>query len=114
METRITARHFPLSEDLKEFTVQEVERLNKYFNNIIDCHFILDVEKYNQIAELNVKVYGTVLTGKHKSSDIRTSIEKVVDKLERQLKKYNSRLKEKNPQKIEEAKNEYYSSPPVE
>jgi len=105
MQIRITARHFQLTEALKEYAQREISQLEKFFDNIIDCHLILDTERYKQVAELMVKVYGTVLTSKVKSEDMKVSIEKAVEKVGRQLKKYSSKLKEKDPKKIEALKN---------
>src|SRR3989304_1083990 len=106
MQIRITARHLQLSNGLREFAENEISRLEKYFDQILNCHLILDTERYKQVAELTVKVYGTVLTSKFKASDMRVAIEQVVEKAETQIKKYSSRLKEKNPRKIENVKNQ--------
>jgi putative sigma-54 modulation protein len=77
MQIRTTARHFDLTDDLKRFVENQTEKLEKYFNNIIDTHLILDAEKSRMTAELKVKVYGTVLTSKYGSFDMYDSVEKV-------------------------------------
>jgi putative sigma-54 modulation protein len=95
MQIRTTARHFDLTEDLKSFTEKQIGKLEKYFNHIIDSHLILDMEKSRMTAELKVKVYGTVLSSKHRSFDMYDSVEKVMDKMETQIKKYKAKLKDK-------------------
>jgi putative sigma-54 modulation protein len=100
MQTRITARHYQLNNGIKEFAEERISSLTKFFENIIDAHIILDQERHNQIAELAVKVYGTHLRSKAKSSDMRASIDQAVEKMEQQLKKYKTRLKQKDPEKI--------------
>jgi len=99
MQIRTTARHFDLTEDLKKFSQREIQKLERYFNHIIDCHLVLDSEKNRITAELTAKVYGTVLSSKHRSYDIYSSIEKVIGKMETQLKKYKSKLKDKKAKK---------------
>ena len=106
MQIRIRGRHFQLTDALKEYAEKEISQLGKYFNTIIDCNLILDTERYKQVAELRVKVYGTVLNSKVKSEDMKVSIEKAVEKVATQLKKYSSKLKEKDPKKIEALKNQ--------
>ena len=76
---------------------------NENFDNIISSEVILDVEKYRQTAEIKVKVYKDVITAKVDSDDMYASIEKAVDKVKRQLKKYKGKLKEKQPEEINEA-----------
>jgi putative sigma-54 modulation protein len=99
MEIRITARHFELTDNLKKFGEDEVKRLEKYYDHIIDSHLTMSVEKSRQIAELTVKVYGTLLTSKAKAFDMYVAIEQVITKMETQIKKYKSKLREKNAAK---------------
>jgi putative sigma-54 modulation protein len=99
MQIRTTARHFDLTEDLKNFAENQIEKLGRYFDNIIDSHLILDMEKSRMSAELKVKVYGTVLSSKHRSFDMHDSVEKVIDKMEAQIKKYKAKLKDKKAKK---------------
>ena len=101
MQIRITARHFDLTDHLKNFAENEIEKLERYFNHIIDAHLILDAEKSRMTAELKVKVYGTVLTSKVRSFDMYDSVEKVIDKMEGQLKKYKDRLQDKKAKKAQ-------------
>jgi len=95
MEIRTTARHFQLSDNLKQFAENEIKRLEKYFDHIIDTHLTMSVEKSRQTAELSVKVYGTVLISKAKAFDMYMAVEQVITKMETQIKKYKARLKEK-------------------
>ena len=97
MRITITARHSKASDKLKEFAEKEVRRLKKYYDGIIDCEIILDYVKINQIAEINIGVYGTVLNSVVQSDDIYKSIDEAVTKLERQLEKYKEKWKKKIP-----------------
>jgi putative sigma-54 modulation protein len=99
MEIRTTARHFELTENLKEFAEGEIKRLEKYYDHIIDTHLTMSVEKSRQIAELTVKVYGTVLTSKAKAFDMYVAVENVIVKMETQIKKYKSKMREKTAAK---------------
>ena len=99
MQIRITARHFDLTGDLKSFDEKQIGKLGRYFNHIIDSHLILDMEKSRMTAELKVKVYGTVLTSKYRSFDMYDSVEKVIDKMETQIKKYKAKLTDKKAKK---------------
>jgi putative sigma-54 modulation protein len=99
MQIRITARHFDLTEDLKSFAEKQIGKLGRYFSNIIDSHLILDMEKSRMTAELKVKVYGTVLSSRYRSFDMYDSVEKVIDKMEAQIKKYKAKLTDKKAKK---------------
>jgi putative sigma-54 modulation protein len=103
MQIRTTARHFDLTDDLKDFAEKNIGKLRRYFNHIIDSHLILEMEKSRMTAELKLKVYGTVLTSKHRSFDMYDSVEKVIDKMEGQLKRYKGKLQDKKVKKAQKA-----------
>jgi len=97
MRITFTARHGKASDKLREFAEKEVRRLKKYYEDIIDCEIVLDYVKLQQIADIKIKVYGTILNATVESEDIYKSIDEAVSKLERQIKKYKSRWKKKIP-----------------
>ena len=103
MQIRTTARHFDLTDDLKSFAEKQIGKLERYFNHIIDSHLILEMEKSRMSAELKLKVYGTVLTSKHRSFDMYDSVEKVIDKMEGQLKRYKGKLTDKKAKRAQKA-----------
>ena len=93
MRFNITARRFKLSDELKEFTQSEAFRLKKYYDGIIDTEVILGWEKKTRTAEIKIAVFGTILTAKEQSEDMKLAVRQAVDKLERQLIKYKDKLK---------------------
>ncbi len=95
MEIRTTARHFQLTDNLRKYAEDEVKRLEKYYDHIIDTHLTMSVEKSRQIAELTVKVYGTVLISKAKVFDMYVAVEQVISKMETQIKRYKAKLRDK-------------------
>ena len=95
MRITFTARHGKASEDLKQYAENEVRRLKKYYEPIIDCEIILDYVKSKQIAEINIGVYGKVLQSQVIKDDMRQAISEAVTKLERQLQKYKEKWKKK-------------------
>ena len=104
MQLRITARHFEMNGNLKEFAEKNFAKLERYFENIIDCHLILTKDRYQQVAEGTLKVYGTVITAKVATNDMHASVEKLADKLEAQLKRYKDKLKTKDQKKLSRLK----------
>lgn len=104
MKVRITARHFDLTEDIKQAAETRLQSLTKYFDNIMDVHLKLDKEKYRHSADLNATVYGAVLSCRADSNDMYASIDEVTTKMEAQIKKYKARLQDKGQRKVAEAK----------
>lgn len=96
----ITARHFDLSNEMKEKAEAEIDGLTKFFDNIISADLILNSEKHRKMAELKVKVYNQTLTATADTDDVYSSISSAVDKIKVQLKKYKGKLKNKRPEEI--------------
>ena len=106
MITKITARHFELTPEIKSLAEENFESLEKYFDHIINGQLILDVEKHRKKAELTMTVYGHTLTSTEVSDDMYVSIESVFDKARGQLLKYKGKLKSKNIREIGAAQDE--------
>lgn len=106
MDTKITARHFELTPEIKDLAEENFESLLKYFDNIISCHLILNVEKHRKSAELQIMVYGQTLRSTEESDSLNVSIESAFDKGQSQLKKYKGKLKQKQSKKINTVRTE--------
>jgi len=104
MKLNITARHFELTRELRLLVEEELGRLTRYFDNIISANVVLDVEGYRHTAEVTVKVYGSTLKGTGESDQMQKSIERAIDKLSGQLKKYKGKLKDKKQKRISRKK----------
>ncbi len=91
MRINFTARHYKPSKRLKDYAQNEVLRLEKFYDGIISCEIVLDYQKDLQIAEVHITVYGQTLTVVEKTDDIYKSIDKAVEKMERQLKRYKEK-----------------------
>ena len=95
MRVSIAARSFKASTKLQDYATTEVQRLKKYFDNIIDCDIILSYQKENKTCEILLTVYGTVLKAKDQKDDFYKSINSTVNKLEQQVKKYKQKLRKR-------------------
>ncbi len=106
MQKTITARHFDLTDEMRERAESEMDGLTRYFENIISAELVLDMERHLHKAELRVKVYNHNITGSGETDDMYNSISVSVDKVKTQLKKYKGKLKDRRPEEISEVINE--------
>lgn len=102
MQKTITARHFDLTDEMRERAESEMDSLTRYFENIISAELVLDMERHLHKAELRVKVYNHNITGSGETDDMYNSISVSVDKVRTQLKKYKGKLKDRRPDEISE------------
>lgn len=94
MKTTFTARHFDASEDLKQYSLDAVQKIDQYYDRIIACDIVLQPgpdDENPQEAELNVKVPQKLLNAKEQASSYEQAMNMVVDNIIRQLKKYKDK-----------------------
>ncbi len=92
MQISITGRHVELTEPLKNYVHEKLGHLKHAFDHVVDVHVVLTVEKYRQRCEVNMTANGVVIHAKAETDDMYASIDAVVDKLNRQLKRYRAKL----------------------
>ncbi len=92
MQISVTFRHMNASDALKAHATERVSRLAKYFEKPSDAHVVLSLERYLQKAETTIQAYGTLICGKESSSDMYNSIDRAIEKIEKQVKRYRNKL----------------------
>ncbi|MBM2844747.1 MAG: hypothetical protein HW407_59 [Bacteroidetes bacterium] len=103
MLTKFTARRFRARQELKEFATDAVKKLDKFYDGIFRADVILSFEgatKNIKIAEINLHVFGTMLTAREKSEDYHKSVELAVEKMNGRLAKYKSKLRAMDKSKV--------------
>src|SRR5688572_23690947 len=92
MSIDITGRHIEVTEPLRKFATDRLERLRGIIDEILEVHFTLTVEKHQRhIAEVNIKTRDDFYHGEEVSTDMYTSIAAVLDKVEKQILKHKDR-----------------------
>ena len=89
----IRGKNIEVTPNLREYVEKRVGKISKYFDNIEEIFVLLAVEKDRQIVEVTAEVpSGLVLRGEESTDDMYTSIDLVVEKLERQIRKQKTKL----------------------
>jgi len=93
MEITTTARRFKMTPEIRELAEKRIGKLARYSDLIGEVHLVLAQEKYRHIAELTLHAGNTDLISREETAEMASSIDAVVDRMERQLKKLNARMK---------------------
>ncbi len=92
MNIIITGRRMDLTQNLKDYAEEKIGKFKKYLNNITEATVTLSVEKYRHKAEVLLKVNGLLIQAESITGEMYSSIDEVVEKLERQVKKYKEKF----------------------
>lgn len=95
MKIKITGKNMDITDALKEITFKKLGKLDKYFQEDVDTNVTFSVEKNRQIIEVTINLPGTILRAEEYSDDMYNSIDKAVDVLEGQIRKYKTKLQKR-------------------
>ncbi|MDR7426811.1 MAG: ribosome-associated translation inhibitor RaiA [Armatimonadota bacterium] len=100
MQVIIQGRRLEVGDALRRYAERKVRKLSRHLRHLRQAQVVLEAERQRsagrtQVAEVTVWGDGLVLRGTHRSGDMFTSIDGVVEKLEKQIEKRRSRLIEK-------------------
>ena len=92
MRITITGRNIELTEGLKAAVEEKLSKLEKFFAPDTNVFVTLSVEKERQKIEVTIPIKGHVIRSEQSSNDMYVSIDLVEEVIERQLKKYRTKL----------------------
>ncbi len=94
MKFIIVGKNIDVTEGLKSAVEDKIGKLEKYFTPETEVHVTLSVEKERQKIEVTIPVKGNIIRSEQVSNDMYVSIDLVEEIIERQLKKYKTKLVE--------------------
>ncbi len=99
MEVMVKGRNIPVTEALERYAFEKVERVRKFFDDerSVSRAEVELIHERNpsipepEVAEATLFINGTVLKAREASQDMYASIDRMSDKLERQVRRYRGR-----------------------
>ena len=92
-EFTIRGKNIEITPPLREYVEKRVGKVTKYFEKVEGINVLLTVTKGQHVVEVTVEVpNGVLLRGEESTTDMYTSIDLVVEKLERQIHKQKTKL----------------------
>ena len=88
----ITGRNIDVTEGLRSAVEEKLGKLDRFFAPETEVHVTLSVEKERQKIEVTIPMKGHIIRAEEGSEDMYVSIDLVVDVIERQIRRYKTRL----------------------
>lgn len=95
MKITVTGKNIAVTDALKDTVIKKVSKLDKYFNPDVEAQATLSVQKNHHIIEVTIPFDGVILRAEESTDDMYTSIDNVIDKLDKQILKHKTRLERK-------------------
>ncbi|MCF7920128.1 MAG: ribosome-associated translation inhibitor RaiA [Candidatus Cloacimonetes bacterium] len=87
MEITITARHFDLTNAIRDHIELSSERLDRYFDQVMNIHFILSLENEQSHVEMILHAPRNIFRSDSFDKDMYLAIDTAIDKMEAQVRK---------------------------
>jgi putative sigma-54 modulation protein len=106
-EVSIFARNMEMTPRLREYVERKVSKLDRYLPSVDEARMELKVEDtrsadHRQVAQLTVRVRGTILRAEERTNDMFASIDIVLDKMYRQIARYKGKRHDRWHATVEE------------
>jgi putative sigma-54 modulation protein len=95
VQIKISARHGQLRDDHKEFIKEKAEKLLHFFERLTSIDVTVDLENDLKTVEFVVSAeHKHDFVARESHGDVRAAVDMVLDKLEKQLRKYKERVQD--------------------
>ena len=97
-----------MTDSLKARVEKKLTKLERYFQDDVEAQIRISQERGNRnIVEITISVGSVILRAEEVSNDMYMSIDRAVDKLNRQIRRHRTKLEKRiRPSELEAAENE--------
>ena len=92
MQLDLSGHHVEVTPALRGYVEKKFERITRHFDQLIDVHCILTVEKLRHKAEAKLNVSGNTIFADSTEDNMYAAIDILVDKLDRQIKRHKEKV----------------------
>jgi putative sigma-54 modulation protein len=95
MQLSVTFRHMEPSDALKRHARDRLDKIKRFFPDPISAHVVLEtVRGYQHHADVNIQLHnGLIIKGTEITEDMYSSIDLVMAKIERQVRRYHDKIR---------------------
>ena len=102
MQITITARHFGLTKAIRDAIESSCEKLNRYFDQIVNIHITLNLQNSRNLVDMSLQASKFNLQAQAEAMDMYIAINEAVDNMEAQIKKLKDKVTDHKKQRIKE------------
>ncbi len=96
MKIIFKGKHIEVTDAMRNYIEKKLSKIERHFDHILEVIVTLSVEKNRQIVEAALQASRALIRAEEETDDMYASIDKVADKLERQIQKYKEKYFQKS------------------
>ncbi|NGX42712.1 MAG: putative sigma-54 modulation protein [Chlamydiae bacterium] len=90
----VTGRDVTITDAMKAYAIEKVSKIERFSTRIIDVQVTMDIQKLQHRVDIVLSVDHIKIKSRASSTDMYASIDKAVEKIERQLRRYKKRIQD--------------------
>ncbi|MEW6621856.1 MAG: ribosome-associated translation inhibitor RaiA [Bacillota bacterium] len=95
MNINVRGKNLQVTPALRDYVEKRIGKLGRFFDTNEEAQVTLSVARDRHRVEVTIPLNGYLLRGEEETGDMYASIDLVIDKLEKQVEKYKTRLARK-------------------
>jgi len=105
MQLDLSGHHVEVTPALRGYVIKKFERISRHFEQLIDIHCVLTVEKHlRHKAEATLTLRGNKIYADATDGDMYAAIDALADKLDRCVKKHKEKTSDHHAEEVIKAR----------
>ena len=104
MQLDLSGHHVEITDSMRAYVLKKFEKISRHFEQVIDVHCVLTVEKLRHKAEATLMMRGNKLYADATEANMYASIDALADKLDRCVKKHKEKVSDHHAEEVIKAR----------
>ena len=104
MQLDLSGHHVEITESMRGYVEKKFERISRHFEQVIDVHCVLTVEKLRHKAEATLMMRGNKIYADATEPNMYAAIDALADKLDRCVKKHKEKTADHHAEDVIKAR----------
>jgi len=96
----VTGRHVLVTDAMEQYAIEKISGIDRFSNRLISVNVTMDIQKIEHKVDIIMKVDHIMIRSSAITDNMYASIDKAVDRLKAQLRKYKGRIREHQAKSI--------------
>jgi putative sigma-54 modulation protein len=104
MQLDLSGHHVEITDSMRAYVLKKFEKISRHFEQVIDIHCVLTVEKLRHKAEATLMMRGNKLYADATEPNMYAAIDALADKLDRCVKKHKEKVSDHHAEEVIKAR----------
>ncbi len=104
MQLDLSGHHVEVTPAMRSYVLKRFEKISRHFEQVLDVHCVLTVEKLRHKAEATIMLRGTKIYADATEENMYAAIDSLADKLDRCVKKHKEKLSDHHAEEVIKAR----------